>query len=123
MTFHPFHGCPQCPAERGPDDIYTAGKAERGACHAHRTTWRVGVNLTSQWRQELEAVGGDWGAMLNAQHERYGEIEGYEDAGSYWLLTPLDHAIDAARAERQPERTAAGGLIVGPWPGSGVATR
>ena len=79
---HHFHGCPDCPSERGPDNVYTAGKAERAACHIHRTTWPIGVNLTSQWRQELEAAGGDWDEMLSHQRELYQEIEGYREVAA-----------------------------------------
>jgi hypothetical protein len=78
----PFAGCPECPAERGPDNVYTAGKFERGACHRHRTMWRIGSNLTSQWRHELEVAGGDWDAMLDAQRERYREIEQYREVAA-----------------------------------------
>lgn len=62
-------GCPQCPPERGPDGIYNAGRLHRGACHAHRTTWVLGSNLFSSWRDETEA----------GQRERFREIAGYEE--------------------------------------------
>ena len=62
-----FHGCPQCPPDRGPDDIYHAGKAHRAACHEHRTTWCLGANLLDSWKHETEAE----------QRTRWREIEGY----------------------------------------------
>jgi hypothetical protein len=69
MTTDHFHGCPECPPERDPDNIYNAGKAHRAACHVHRTTWYLGSNLFSGWRHETEAE----------QRERWREIEGYRD--------------------------------------------
>lgn len=62
-----FHGCPQCPPSRGPDDVCHAGKSHRAVCHAHRTTWFLGANLLSSWQHETEAE----------QRARYREIEGY----------------------------------------------
>jgi hypothetical protein len=67
-----FHGCPECPLERGPHDIYNAGKNHRGACHDHRTTWHIGSNLLSSWRHETEAE----------QRDRYREIEGYREVAA-----------------------------------------
>lgn len=64
-----FYGCPECPASRGPDDIYNAGKAHRAACHTHRTSWFIGSNLLGVWKYETE----------QEQRERYREIEGYGD--------------------------------------------
>lgn len=62
-----FWGCPECPRDRGPDNVYNAGQAHRGACHAHRTTWLLGFNLFSGWREETE----------QEQRERWREIEDY----------------------------------------------
>lgn len=62
-----FHGCPHCPPERGPDNVYNEGRHHTGACHEHRTTWDLGSNLFSSWRQETEAE----------QRERWREIENY----------------------------------------------
>jgi hypothetical protein len=67
---HHFHGCPQCPPERGPDDIYNAGSSRIAACHEHRTTWYLGSNLLS-WRDETE----------DYQRRRWREIEDYADVG------------------------------------------
>lgn len=66
---HLYHGCSECPPQRGPDDIYNAGRSHWGACHVHRTAWWIGSNLFSSWRDETEAE----------QRERYREIEGYAD--------------------------------------------
>lgn len=46
ITSH-FGGCPECPTDRGPDNLYHAGKANIGACHRHRTKWWVGSGLVS----------------------------------------------------------------------------
>jgi hypothetical protein len=62
-----FHGCPECPPWRGPDDVYNAGRAHLGVCHEHRTSWLLGSNLFDSWRDETE----------QEQRERYREIEGY----------------------------------------------
>jgi len=64
-----FWGCPECPPSRGPDAIYNAGKAHRAACHTHRTTWLLGSNLFSAWREESE----------QEQRDRWREIEDYRD--------------------------------------------
>jgi hypothetical protein len=64
-----FHRCPHCPPSKGPDDIYNAGKAHRAACHQHKTTWHLGSNLFSSWRNETEAE----------QRKRWREIEDYAD--------------------------------------------
>lgn len=74
-----FHGCPHCPESRGPDNVYDAGKLHRGACHEHGTTWVIGINLLSSWRNTLDEADGDWDEMLRRQRERYREIEKYED--------------------------------------------
>jgi hypothetical protein len=66
---HHFHGCPECSPERGPDDVYNAGKSHRGACHTHKTSWWLGSNLLSGWRDETEAD----------QRERWCEMDGYQD--------------------------------------------
>ena len=66
---HPFWDCPECPPDKGPDNIYNAGKAHRAACHTHRTSWLVGSNLFDSWRHETE----------DQQRARYHEIEGYRD--------------------------------------------
>jgi hypothetical protein len=68
-TRDPFHGCPKCPESKGPDAVYNAGRLHRGACHTHRTTWILGSNLFSSWRDETE----------QQQRERWREIEGYDD--------------------------------------------
>jgi hypothetical protein len=83
LTRHPFHGCPSCPPDRSPDNIYTAGKAERGVCHQHRTSWSIGANLTSQWRNELKDAGGDWDEMLRRQRDRWRDIDSYRDVGPF----------------------------------------
>lgn len=74
---HHFHGCPECPPSKGPDNIYNAGRAHRAACHTHRMSWLLGSNLFSSWRNETEAE----------QRERFREIEDYED------LTPHPEVI------------------------------
>lgn len=74
-----FHGCPQCPKHKGPDNVYDAGRLHRGACHKHRTSWVIGANLLSSWRTTLEEADWDSDETLRRQRERYLEIEGYED--------------------------------------------
>ena len=68
-----FHGCPECPETMGPDNIYNAGKLHRGACHEHHTTWILGSNLFSSWRDETE----------EQQRTRYREIETYADVSGF----------------------------------------
>ncbi len=89
VTDH-FHGCPYCPVDRGPDDIYNAGKLHRAACHEHRTTWILGSNLIGSWRHETKAV----------QRERYRQIESYtvcDDGPFCGLFDRHDEALEAAR--------------------------
>ena len=66
---HAFHGCPECPLEKGPDDIYNAGKTHRAVCHEHKTSWLLGSNLFDSWKSETEPE----------QRERYRQIEDYTD--------------------------------------------
>ena len=68
-TRNHFWGCPHCPLDRGPENIYNAGKSHQAACHTHRTTWWLGSNLFSGWKEETE----------EEQRERWREIEGYEE--------------------------------------------
>lgn len=74
-----FHGCPECPQSEGPDNIYNAGRLHCGACHTHRTTWVLGSNLLSSWKDETE----------DEQRERYREIEGYRDVTPVREGTPF----------------------------------
>lgn len=73
-------GCPECPTSKGPDDVYNAGRTHVAACHTHRTTWILGANLFSSWRDETEAE----------QRARYAEIEGYRrvEDEECWRVRP-----------------------------------
>jgi hypothetical protein len=43
-----------CPVCHRIDGIANAGKSHRAYCKEHRTSWRVGVNLYSSWRDQTE---------------------------------------------------------------------
>ena len=53
-----FGGCPEC---GGDDGCLNVGRNHWFKCDEHKTTWWVGSNLFSFWREETEA---DW--QLNA---------------------------------------------------------
>ena len=62
-----FHGCPDCPLERGPDEFFAAGRTDIGVCHDHRTSWVVATNLDLFYR----------GETLAEQEVRYRPIQDY----------------------------------------------
>lgn len=63
---HYFGGCPEC----GNNDGYMNVRSNHiCVCDAHKTAWRVGSNLFSDWKDESEEVWARNAQMLESYRE------------------------------------------------------